>query len=265
MFITEKKHFKACALLVGERIDLRTLETTDRLAASPPAVSVRGGGAAVLFRYGAVVLFDTEPMEQAAFLTQLQPMIVQPYEQPESETVEVRIDPSGREEMEGNEIVLQDAAIERLQLVADILAKSVALAYQESKVTQYFDRIEPFAANLEQKSRVGRHAKELLKHIGNVLLSEQKMIGRVEMSDKPEILWERPDLERLYSHLAKEFEIRERHAALRHKLDLISRTAQTVLDLLQNQRSLRVEWYIVVLIVLEILLTLYQLFLRGGA
>ena len=38
--------------------------------------------------------------------------------------------------------------------------------------------------------------------------------------------------------------------------------AHTVLELLSSKHSLRVEWYIVILIVLEILLTLYQLFLR---
>ena len=35
------------------------------------------------------------------------------------------------------------------------------------------------------------------------------------------------------------------------------------MDLLQNKRALRVEWYIVVLIVIEIFLTLYQLFVVG--
>jgi uncharacterized Rmd1/YagE family protein len=35
-----------------------------------------------------------------------------------------------------------------------------------------------------------------------------------------------------------------------------------VLDLLQVRRALRVEWYIVALIVIEILLTLYSMF--GG-
>ena len=37
----------------------------------------------------------------------------------------------------------------------------------------------------------------------------------------------------------------------------------TLLDLLQNRRSLRVEWYIVILIVVEIVLTLYELFVRA--
>ena len=60
----------------------------------------------------------------------------------------------------------------------------------------------------------------------------------------------------------QEYEIRDRHVALERKLRLINDTAATLLDLLQARRSLRVEWYIVILIVVEILLTLYELFLH---
>ena len=35
---------------------------------------------------------------------------------------------------------------------------------------------------------------------------------------------------------------------------MISRTAETLLGLLQSKRSLRVEWYIVILIVIEIVI-----------
>ena len=62
--------------------------------------------------------------------------------------------------------------------------------------------------------------------------------------------------------LEDEYELRERHVALERKLDLISRTAETLLDLMQHKRSLRVEWYIVILIVIEILLTLYEIYAR---
>ena len=51
--------------------------------------------------------------------------------------------------------------------------------------------------------------------------------------------------------------------ALHRKLEVIGQTVETVLDLLQSRRSLRVEWYIVILIVAEIVLSLYALFWRG--
>jgi uncharacterized Rmd1/YagE family protein len=78
--------------------------------------------------------------------------------------------------------------------------------------------------------------------------------------EPPELLWERPELERLHARMRDEFELRERHRALTSKLELVSRTAETVLELIQNKRTLRVEWYIVVLILVEILLGLYQHF-----
>jgi uncharacterized Rmd1/YagE family protein len=102
----------------------------------------------------------------------------------------------------------------------------------------------------------------LLRHIGRTLDIQQRMVGRVEVEEKPETLWERPDLERLHQRLAEEYELPERHRALERKLDLIARTANSLLTLQYNRRSLRVEWYIVALIVVEILITVGDLINR---
>ena len=87
-------------------------------------------------------------------------------------------------------------------------------------------------------------------------------MGRVQPSEKPDVLWDRPDLEVLHLRVADEFEIRDRNIVLERKLDLIARTAELLLDLLQNRRALRVEWYVVALIIFEILLTLFQIWRR---
>jgi hypothetical protein len=91
-------------------------------------------------------------------------------------------------------------------------------------------------------------------------LTQHKMVGRVEVGEKPDVLWELPGLTRLFTRLEDEYELSERKVAVDRKLDLISRTVETLVDLLQNKRALRVEWYIVILIVIEIFLTPYQLF-----
>jgi uncharacterized Rmd1/YagE family protein len=258
-----KTEFSARALLLGERIDLRALETTERLAANPLTVAVQGGGMAVLFRYGVVVLFDVAPLEEAAFLAHLKAYVLNAFPKPETEILKLRIDPEMRDTMQGDTVFVDSAATERLQIIADILAKSVILSLYESRISQNFDRVEPLSLALAQAGRAGRPAKELLQHIGNALLSEHMMVGRVEVGEKPEILWEFPELEKLYLRLESEFELRERHLALERKLNLISRTAETLLKLLHNNRSLRVEWYIVILIVAEIMLTLYEMFMRA--
>ena len=83
------------------------------------------------------------------------------------------------------------------------------------------------------------------------------MVGRVETGEKPEVLWDHPALERLYVRLADEYELRERDRALDRKLEVISRNVETLLDLVQQSRNLRVEWYIVALIVAELVLSIY--------
>ncbi len=248
------------ALFVGERIDLRTLEKAPKLAMAPLVVAAGERGCAVLFRYGAVVLCNLSPLEEASFLEQLKPFIQEPFppEAIETEEVDVRLDPQGQDRVEAGEIHLKDLAFPRLQVVAIILAKSVVLAYYESKVSQVFERIEPLALTLQRSGRGWRRARQLLRYIGETLLIQHRMVGRVEVLEKPEFLWEHAELDRFYLRLEEEYELPERHRVLERKLDLISRTAETLLDLLQSSRSLRVEWYIVALIAVEIVLGLWE-------
>jgi uncharacterized Rmd1/YagE family protein len=250
------------ALLIGRHLDLRRLEAFEPLATNPLVVAVSGGGRAVLLRSGAVVLFGIDPRDERDFITHLHPLAQEPLERFECEAIGIVISPGHSEGVERERLVLMDTDTARLQVVADILGKSVLLAEQESRVALAFDRIEPLANRLQQSGRGANNARALIRHIGEALAIQQDLVGRGEVGDKPEVIWERPDLERLFLNLEAEYEIRERQLALERKLMLINDTAGTLLDLLQSKRSLRVEWYIVILIVIEIVLTLYQLFVH---
>ena len=205
-------------------------------------------------------MFGATPHAAESFVKSLQPLVTEPFPVPEREQTQIIVNPQADQNVDaaGN-IVLSECTIELLQLVADILAKSLVLAHYETGIAAIFDRIEPLAATLRHKGRAGASSKELLHHIGSVLSMQHRMVGRVETSEKPELLWEHPELERLYMRLADVYELRERDRALDRKLEVISRTVETLLGLVQTRSSLRVEWYIVMLIVAELLLALYPL------
>ena len=251
--------FTARAFLLGERLDLRARLPGEVLALSPLAIAVEGGGVAVLFRYGAAVLFGVPDEVQTRFLDALRPLVGSPYDKPETEEAPVRIEPSSHDDILGGTLHLESLTAGRLQVIADVLSKSVVLAVYESSVGQSFDRIEPLATDLRRTGRLPGKSSQLLRQIGAMLLSEQTMMGRVEITEKPEMLWEHPELEGLFLRTEDEFEIRERYIALGRKLDFISQTVRTLLDLLNSRHTLRVEWYIVILIVVEIVLTLYTM------
>jgi len=248
------------AFLLGERLDLKPLAQSSSLDENPLVLEAGAGGAAVLFRYGAVVVFGLSPVEEAAFLNQLKQFVFEPFESAETEEVELeRTD--GQERLERGIVKVRAFSPPLLQIVADVLAKSVVLAHYEAGVAQTFEAIAPFARGLRRSGRT-RGNKELLTTIGDILLIEQRTVGVAEIGDKPESLWERPELERLYGRMEDEFELRERQAALDRKLAVISRTAETALNLLQHQSGLRVEWAVAALIVFEILLNLWELWHR---
>lgn len=257
-----KTTIKARALFLGERIHLRAFEATHRLGSNPLTVSAGQYGCAILFRYGVVVLFDLTAIEEAAFLRSIEGYIADTNEKPELEDLDIRIAPNGAEGIENSVLQLREANIERMQVVAEILARSVVLAEYESRVARAFDRVEPLAAGLKNGAGGRQQGRELLRHIGDTLIIQHKMVGRVAVLEKPEILWDHAELERFHARLEDEYELQERHLALERKLDLITHTAETLLDVLQSDRGLRVEWYIVILIVVEIMLTLYQMFFR---
>lgn len=245
------------ALLVAGRLHSRGTDGWRRIADGPRVLAGQARGCAVFFRYGAIVLCGMDADEERRLLDSLS--MDEPLAKPESELVELRIDGDfdAGPRIEDGVIYVPDESLQRLQVIAEALAKSVVLAHYENTIAKIFDRLEPLAQNLNDHGRTGQRVRELLEHIGGALLSEQRMVGRVEVREKPEVLWENAELERFYPRLEREYELRERAAALERKLELISRTAKTSLELLQQRRNLRVEWYIVLLIVIEIMLTVY--------
>jgi required for meiotic nuclear division protein 1 len=254
--------FNARALLLGTRLDLRGWPEAETLARMPLAVRVAGGGVAVLFRYGAAVLFDVPPEAERALRQRLGPLVENRYTSADEEALALRVEPGRAEGLADGALMLQSGGVAQLQLVADVLSKSALLAHYETRLGVEFDRIEPFALQLESHGRIRWRTREHLQRIGALLRMEQRMVGRAEIGDKPELLWEHPELERLYALLEAEFEVHERLAVMERKLDLAGRTVRTLVDLINARHSLRVEWYIVALILVEILLTLYGMWFR---
>lgn len=246
----------ARAMLLGQRLDLRAFEKMQPLASAPMVVQAGTNGVAVLFRYGMAVFFGLQPSEMVSFLDDIRALIIEPFTDPEWDDSELFIDADEPEGVVQGRLRLKDWTLQRIQIVADVLAKSVVLAHYEIKLARHFDRIEPLALRLQTGQSTGSTGKELLQHIGDTLAIEARMTGRIEVVEKPELIWDYPEHERLYLRLEDEYELAERHQALERKLALIARTAETLLGLLQNRRSLRVEWYIVILIVVDIVISL---------
>ncbi|MDH2917850.1 MAG: RMD1 family protein [Sideroxydans sp.] len=256
--LINRSDLQARALLLGDRLDLKSFKLTDCLSPTPLTLEVAAtGGIAVLFRYGVVVLFGVTRVDEARFVELLQPLLSNPYNTPDIEELAIRIG-SNQLGVQSGTVSLDVLSLEKLQLIADALSKHLVLNLYEHKVANEFDKIEPLAQELATHGRVSAGSRKLLSKIGHMLLIEHRMVGRAEMGDKPETLWDFPHLSGLYASLEDEFELNERQAALNRKLSLISDTAQTLSDVWDNKQLHKLEWYVIGLILFEIVLSLYE-------
>jgi len=251
----------ARALLIGDRLDTSGLERGDALSVTPLSFRAGADGIATLFRYGVVVLVGLSPIEEDEVLRGLAPRISGEFKRREEESAVIELSAERDEQIPpGGPIYLKTVSHERLLVISEALAKSVVLAQDERAVASVFDQIEPFARELADSGRIPGGRRTILKLIGNALLVQHRVSGRVGVAEKPDVLWDRPDLERLYARLGDEYELKERADALNRKLSVIAETAMALTDVIDTERSLRIEVAIVVLILLEIVIAAYQIF-----
>jgi uncharacterized Rmd1/YagE family protein len=251
---------KVRALLLGDRIDTSGLERTDVLSTTPLAFRAGQDGVVIVFRYGVVVLFNLSVLEEDEVLRGLRSRIIRKVEPREDETAVIELAPDKDEQiLPGGPVLLKSVTPEHILVIADALAKSVVLARDEREVSSVIDVVEPFARVLAEQGRTPGGRRAILKHIGQALLVQQRVSGRVAVAEKPDVVWDRPDLDRLYARLQDEYELTERAEALTRKLALISETATVLTDIIDTRRSLRLEIMIVVLIAFEIIIAIYQI------
>lgn len=246
------------ALLLGERLDHRGLPREGAPAADPVPLATPPGLTAFAFRWGALVLVGASAEQEAAFVGMLRPRLTAPLAKPVEESASVvagaeqdGIDPDGV-------IRLRDLSVARLAIVADALAKSAALAHQEALLAEALDRLEPVVATLRREGRLAASSRALHRQIGHALSARSRTTARVEAEEKPEILWDHPELERLHARLADEYELKERSAALDRKLSLIADTTEGVLSLIQARRATGLEIAVVALVAIEVVFTLWE-------
>lgn len=251
------------AILVGDRIDTAGLERSDTLSTLPLAFRAGANGIAVVFRYGVVVMIGLSALEEDGVLASLKHRIFGAFDMREEEAAQVEVNVEREDQIPpGGPIYIRAVTLERLLLVAYALADSVVLAHDERDVARVLEQTEPFARTLAEKGKTPGRRRTILKQIGNALLVQHRVSGRVAVAEDPDVLWDRPELNRLYSRLKDEYELAERVEGLNRKLKVVADTAQALTDLINTERALRVELLIVFLIAFSIGITFYQMW-RG--
>jgi uncharacterized Rmd1/YagE family protein len=253
---------KMRAVLMGERLDHRRLERVAGGTADPMQVALPGSPMVFAFRWGAVVFAGVSVEREREVIASLLPLVSHPHAVHIEESADIMIG-APEDGVDANGVILlSDASVPRLAVVADALAKSAALAYQEISLSETLDVMDPVVTNLRSHGRLTASSSGLRRAIGASLQARSHATARVQVDDKPDLLWDYPGLERLHARLGDEYELHDRHATLDRKLTLIGESTGTLISLVDARRSRTLEVAVVVLIGMELLAAVYELFYK---
>lgn len=255
--VIARSEFSASAIMVAERIDVKALTGFEIIAKSPFLVRLGEGGVAAVFRYGAIVLFNAAPDEQARLLQAARIHSSGAGDPGAGELAVIEVDPDEQEGPSGLAIKIKSADRLRLQLIAEVMAKATMLSFQERQAARDFDRSEPLARDLAEDGRFSAKPSELLKAVGSMLLAESRLNGRAGVLDRPDLLWDNPGLSGLYARLEGDYELHDRAMTLDRKLTTLSHTSETLVETMRYHSSHRLELAILLLIFVELCLALY--------
>jgi uncharacterized Rmd1/YagE family protein len=248
------------AIQLGDRIDFKGLERAETFSKTPLGYRAPSGGTVILFKTGTAVFIDMSARGEDEEIRTLAGRIGEPLADREVETAQIITEAEDDTVTTSGVIHLKAADHARLLVVADALAASVSMAVVERNLGTAFERVGHVTRSLKSGKLPGSQQGEILEQLGEALAIQSRLAGRIGMHDKPDVLWDHPELERLWTKLIDEYDLKSRANAIDQKLDVIRDTAKTLGDMLSTRTSHRLEWYIIALIVLEIGIGFYDRF-----
>jgi len=161
-----------------------------------------------------------------------------------------------------NEYMVTKQQVEyQLDIVATVLAKSVALDKIEMDISYLLDEIEEVVNNLHQ-GRLAVSDEKLAKMSASILGFKLSTISYIMLLDKPAITWNNENASELFDELTTLFELNERYGKNRHKIDTLMDITEVFSGLAHAKRGTRLEWAVVIMIAIEIVLSLVDLFFK---
>ncbi|MGG1679762.1 RMD1 family protein [Neobacillus sp. NRS-1170] len=144
------------------------------------------------------------------------------------------------------------------EVISTVLAKSVALEKTEEQLGKIHDKLETMIDRLEKgRLRIGN--KELARTTAKIVRHEYNTLAYIMILDKPDITWTSNSASEFYDRMGDFFELNDRYKILKSKTEILYNIMDGFSTISHSIRGLFVEWIVVILIVIEILLTIFEI------
>jgi len=213
-------------------------------------------GNVFFFPFGSTVFWNIPKSLETKILNDVKSFMEEPLEQIESDEFTHVYGESPH--ILDDIITLPNADILTKLSVSHGIAQSVKLGTFEIAIQKTFNSTKKIPEELAKKGKIALSRKEIRKKMGSLFIERNSITMHVDVLDIPEFFWEYPELDPLYRMIAIYLDIGNRVEVLNHRLDVVHELFQMLGSELNHQHSSRLEWTIIILIIIEVLLTLMK-------
>nr|XP_027216027.1 required for meiotic nuclear division protein 1 homolog isoform X5 [Penaeus vannamei] len=135
---------------------------------------------------------------------------------------------------------------------SNAMAMSVKLGIWESSLDKYIEKIEYVSEELSKTGRVVLTQDQVLQKMGQLFALRHLINLSSDLLDTPDFYWDHAELEQLYQKTANHLNISKRTSVMNVKLSHCIELMELLTSHLNEKHSARLEWIIIILIMVEV-------------
>ena len=204
-----------------------------------------------IFHYGVMSFLNMTKLEIDTTLTQIEPFCDGYTTEKISEDINVLIE-ANTLKVQFEDVILPELNPEMIRLVMLNTSQSVALNRFAEITGGLLIETNEHTKYLENKGKLDISGIKLKQFIGKILNIKNKISENLYIFDSPEATWEDEQLNRLNSELKNTFDLKDRYQLIHDRIDIIKENLELFKDIMDHKESSRLEWIIIILIVIEV-------------
>jgi uncharacterized Rmd1/YagE family protein len=214
-----------------------------------------------LLSYGVVVFGNVDEIDQTNFLQMLRAFhqndhLVNGFQEDFKISIKPELDAPV---FAYNELIVPELDNDVLRITLLQVAQSTALDYYQASAQSLLDETTVLVNQLEEFGSLRISKKKLLKTIGKTLNTKNRIFDNLYILDSPPIVWEKEQVGKINAGLYKTFDLGVRFREIDYLLKMVESNLSLFIDLTNERESHRLEWVIIILILIEV----FHLFLSG--
>ena len=259
-------HFHYRAYYVAEKINLSQYKNdfTQYLESSNTAELYYNNGKhkyLLIFNYGVVVFCNYDEEIVKFILNKLKPYCIAWRDSPAHDDLDVSYESQKGLMMDFDSLTIGrfDNSVNRMIMMH--LAQSVAMDHFNLISQNLLGSIKEYTSYLGKHGKISLSEKKALKFIGRTLSAKNNIAENLYIFDSPDNTWEDEYLDLLHKKLVNHFELAPRYKSIEGTLKIIEDNLDVHISYNHHRESSRLEWIIIILIVIEVVDTLLSKFI----